>query len=363
MSDEKALLAIWEHPHDDTVRLIYADWLQENGRPARAEFIRLQCDRARLTSWDDRSRELDAAVTVLNNRHWETWGASIPQRYRGGFDRGFPFGRMRASGQRFARADPALISLAVLWRLSSTQLTRGWTKAVESSNFVRVAEIDASGTAFTASRVQRVADSQNAYHLKRVQFQFCGLNDRAGIAFMQSPHLRYLDVLGLGANKLTDATVTAMKGACFAATLRVLQLGGNQIGSDGARTLASGAFANLVELDLSGCELGDTGIRELTRGSGLPRLRYLGLRYVGMSDVGLADLVGWSGLAGVKSLDLSGNSITPASVTPLLDSPHLAGVRRCQIDLSETPLETNPRIRAVLREQFHHVVFDPRIRD
>ena len=30
MSDEKALLAaIWEHPHEDTPRLVYADWLDE----------------------------------------------------------------------------------------------------------------------------------------------------------------------------------------------------------------------------------------------------------------------------------------------------------------------------------------------
>ena len=44
MSDEAALLtAIAE----DTPRLMYADWLQEHGRPVRAEFIRVQIDIAR----------------------------------------------------------------------------------------------------------------------------------------------------------------------------------------------------------------------------------------------------------------------------------------------------------------------------
>ncbi len=34
--DDKALLAaIWEHPHDDTVRLAFADWLQETGDPVK----------------------------------------------------------------------------------------------------------------------------------------------------------------------------------------------------------------------------------------------------------------------------------------------------------------------------------------
>ena len=37
MTDENALLAaIWANPQDDTVRLVYADWLEETGDPARA---------------------------------------------------------------------------------------------------------------------------------------------------------------------------------------------------------------------------------------------------------------------------------------------------------------------------------------
>lgn len=45
MSDEAAFLAaILAEPADDTVRLVYADWLQENGQPERAEFIRVQVE-------------------------------------------------------------------------------------------------------------------------------------------------------------------------------------------------------------------------------------------------------------------------------------------------------------------------------
>ncbi|MBY0457216.1 MAG: TIGR02996 domain-containing protein, partial [Gemmataceae bacterium] len=43
-TDGDALLrAICENPGEDTPRLVYADWLDENGDPERAEFIRLQC--------------------------------------------------------------------------------------------------------------------------------------------------------------------------------------------------------------------------------------------------------------------------------------------------------------------------------
>lgn len=37
------LRAIVERPGDDTVRLVYADWLDDNGDPDRAEFVRTQC--------------------------------------------------------------------------------------------------------------------------------------------------------------------------------------------------------------------------------------------------------------------------------------------------------------------------------
>jgi uncharacterized protein (TIGR02996 family) len=44
VSDEEALLrAIWAEPDDDAPRLVYAEWLEENGQSERAEFIRVQC--------------------------------------------------------------------------------------------------------------------------------------------------------------------------------------------------------------------------------------------------------------------------------------------------------------------------------
>lgn len=42
------LAAIRKAPDDDAPRLIYADWLQDHGDEARAEFIRVQCELARI---------------------------------------------------------------------------------------------------------------------------------------------------------------------------------------------------------------------------------------------------------------------------------------------------------------------------
>jgi uncharacterized protein (TIGR02996 family) len=48
MSERDAFLAaIRARPNDDLPRLVFADWLDDHGENARAEFIRLQCELAR----------------------------------------------------------------------------------------------------------------------------------------------------------------------------------------------------------------------------------------------------------------------------------------------------------------------------
>jgi uncharacterized protein (TIGR02996 family) len=55
--DEERLLlwAVVRDPEDDTVRLAYADWLDEHTRPARAEFIRLQIEQSKCPSCGGRA--------------------------------------------------------------------------------------------------------------------------------------------------------------------------------------------------------------------------------------------------------------------------------------------------------------------
>lgn len=51
MNEQQQLLAaIMNDKGDDTVRLVYADWLQEHGQEERADFIRVQCELAKYQS-------------------------------------------------------------------------------------------------------------------------------------------------------------------------------------------------------------------------------------------------------------------------------------------------------------------------
>ena len=71
---EAFLRAIFDAPADDTPRLVYADFLEENGEPERAELIRVQCELERLRT----ARTDPARVTGLEARSAELIGVLRP---------------------------------------------------------------------------------------------------------------------------------------------------------------------------------------------------------------------------------------------------------------------------------------------
>jgi uncharacterized protein (TIGR02996 family) len=72
------LEAARQAPHEDGPRLVLADWLEENGEPVRAEFLRLQCC---LVPWEDLSPaqrgELETRSRFLLDRHGGAWLGSL----------------------------------------------------------------------------------------------------------------------------------------------------------------------------------------------------------------------------------------------------------------------------------------------
>src|SRR4051794_9153561 len=76
----RALLhAIAEEPSDDTLRLILADWLEDHGEGARAEFVRNQVQLQRLPEWDRRRTVLEARATQLFAENRERWLTGLPR--------------------------------------------------------------------------------------------------------------------------------------------------------------------------------------------------------------------------------------------------------------------------------------------
>jgi uncharacterized protein (TIGR02996 family) len=91
MTHDAILRAVLDNPDDDAPRLVYADWLEDNGEPGRAEFIRAQCERARLPRGDGRRAALRARERELLARHGlELAGPLRPWLAGAGYRRGLP---------------------------------------------------------------------------------------------------------------------------------------------------------------------------------------------------------------------------------------------------------------------------------
>lgn len=85
MTDTEAALlrAVCEAPDDDLPRLVYADWLDENGQGERAEWIRSEISHGKSTSWPSgRKPEIvwcdsESLVTVMPDGSRKVHGDSI----------------------------------------------------------------------------------------------------------------------------------------------------------------------------------------------------------------------------------------------------------------------------------------------
>src|SRR4051812_28275900 len=80
--EEQAFVqAVLETPDDEGIRLIFADWLEERGDPY-GEFIRAQCELAKLPPEDERGRELGEREAALWNAHGPAWREYLPEVLR-----------------------------------------------------------------------------------------------------------------------------------------------------------------------------------------------------------------------------------------------------------------------------------------
>lgn len=92
MDTGSALLrAICLTPEDDAPRLVYADWLEENGYGDRAEFIRLQIDvhRNPASVCGYRTGARYMRMRYLMHLHWHEWRPVLAAGTASQFARGF----------------------------------------------------------------------------------------------------------------------------------------------------------------------------------------------------------------------------------------------------------------------------------
>jgi len=336
--EEQAFLdAILAQPDDDTPRLVFADWLDENGTGdagARAALIRAQCQMERLAP---RTREYIAqelqAEAVLK-KHAARWtqplaDAEIGNSWR--FRRGF-LDELTLSARDFVRVAKKLFQLAptirtIRFPAASNELT------------------ELAGSAYLA-RLNRV-------NLQRM----CGCGgcpiDVELRNLFASPHAANITELNLAEDRMDAAGVEALVNSAHITQLTSLDLSDNPIGVEGVAAIRkSKNLAGLVSLNLCSAGLRTTGTRALAAATNLPMLTHLALAGNGIGPMSLRSLVVAPFATQLMSLDLSTNQLGDAGGKVLLNAEKLAGLKSLNLRSNKIGTAT----QASLRERFREVV-------
>jgi uncharacterized protein (TIGR02996 family) len=256
------LQAILDDPDDDAVRLIYADWLDEQGgadNAARAEFIRVQC--ALVHELDDgRRQELTARQQELRARYEEVWAAHMrPLVSEWDFHRGF-IDEVRVEARTFLdQADD-------LFRQAPVQRLRLYWGAVAPHERAR--------------HVSVLSECGHLRRLRSLDLRHNYLGSTGAQALAVCPHLTGLTALDLSSNHIGDGGLRALAAMPVMARLASFDLSFNDVGPAGLRDLASallhlearGAELLLQTLNLKGNRIGWAGQRVIASSPVLRRV-------------------------------------------------------------------------------------------
>ena len=219
MKTEEAFLAdIIANPDDDAPRLIYADWLEEHGDEARAEFIRVQCEKARIVCWHDPERwdRLHDRELALFQEHQTAWQAELLKlggRLAWEFERGF--------------AGMVIVEDLATFRKHAAKVVR--LAPVRKVRFLHLSAEDVAG----------LAEEPLLALFSRLDLSDLLLGDEGTVALMASPHLRQLKGLWLAHCGLGPAAAEAVAGTAALQGLLELDLSDNHILTRGARALVA----------------------------------------------------------------------------------------------------------------------------
>jgi uncharacterized protein (TIGR02996 family) len=261
MPDAEAFLrAIIENPDDDSPRLIYADWLDENGDPDRAEFIRVQIALARNGSQTRADLPLIVRENVLQKRHLREWHALMPHA-RFSCQRGFVH-EVRASTFEFVEMAEQI------YRRAPVEHLHLHASDAPPHEHARLMQRFAGIAGLTCVRSLSLASN----HIGSDGLQ----------ALAVCPHLTRLGALNLRGNSIGERGVRALVDAPWFASLTILDLSDNDVNAAAAHALGVALDAlkadgrlRLWQLVLGGNPLRTAGSRVIRGSPALQRVARL----------------------------------------------------------------------------------------
>jgi uncharacterized protein (TIGR02996 family) len=359
-----------EHPDDDARRLVYADWLQQQGDP-QGELIAVQVQLAHATATE--RAELETRAKALLDAHGEAWTAALGDGISHvAFRRGLAYAARASPSSGPSQGLLDVLDRAPIRDLGfvgydrdedddDEELSSRLATARDLAADPRLARVEllATGVRWGADGLAALLGSPHLGGLRGLHIADPDCQAYAGeaIAAARLPRLEFLALRGDWQGEMGDPGVIALARAelpalrdlallnvsCAEASARALatsttltQLHGldfgwgsynpNRIGPRGAAAIAGSAnFAQLRRLILDFNGIGDDGLAALATSPHLGALHYLSLKSASITDEGLRAFASGTGMPALELLELTYNrDLTHAAIEALAESPRLA---------------------------------------
>jgi uncharacterized protein (TIGR02996 family) len=286
---EPFLQDIAESPHDDTIRLIFADWLADHGAEDRADLIRLQVRLAALPAWDRPVRDVQRARQLESKVRWVDAPPGV-QMSRGLYTHAIlkrPLFDQWAN-QRNVNVNRVASLLQLVREIQSAidlqELTiafhpgSGWLKELAASGHLdTIKTFRLAWGVVDQQAIKGLAEGKLA-HVNELDLWGGRIEETGVRSLMVAPWCGQLLSLNLGDNRLRDAGVTALGQSLLASRLETLHLMMNEITSQGVAEFARAPFIELKNLNLFANQIDDRGANALVASPHLGKLVELDLR-------------------------------------------------------------------------------------
>jgi uncharacterized protein (TIGR02996 family) len=328
---EPFLAAIRAAIEDDIPRLVFADWLQENGEEERAELIRLQCELARAAHDDPNNSSRQRRIDELLNTNWDNWVAGFPgwvqrDRFRHQFVRGF-ISSISTTSRRFLRDADALTGLTALVNL---ELTSPTAEALQSEFLARVGGLHLDPV--DSASISALASNLNLQLFRHLHVDTgrdsrglpprTHVNRQAIQRLFANPTLTGLKQFSLNGPPHGDAVACGLAEGKFT-SLEQLDLVDSRLTAEGLSDIVgSPSCASLRGLYIAGNHFGDAGIRHLVGAPGLSQLECLNCIDCGLTGESAKMLAEWPGLRSVQWLQVGTNGLMESDIEHIRSSPH-----------------------------------------
>jgi uncharacterized protein (TIGR02996 family) len=374
------LRAICASPSDDLPRLAYADWLEEHDDTARAEFIRVQLELARIDESHERQGALRQREQELLAAHGDAWeketlAGTTAFALRDMWDvsiwrRGFParvhvvnFEPFPTEADAFFGRVPAEEVLP-MWDYDPEDVEATFGRLIAAPQVRWITGLKTKGRGYALDGLRFWFTSAHAPHLAQIDTHDCDYYGAQVADLIASAKkltgLRWLDLSG---NQIADEGVRLLARARHLAELRTLRLGidagdaTNDLTPEGLRHLGKSRHLNRLEvLDLDGNEeVGSQGALILAGSPIAASLRDLNLSGCSIRDDGVIGLAVSPRLRGLRRLNLSYNNLSDEAAQVLAGSPYLVNLVCLTLEETDDP-SSRPHItargREVLRQRF-----------